>query len=114
MGLQLKHREKDDKWRAWTTISDGWLTNWLTEDQMKVYLVSRREHQHKLDAIEVVMGFPHGYSDKDDGLRILNGPVSDFYDWHGEALKDYDTYEDEVDRKYEELIGALEGGEHGN
>ncbi len=63
MGRLLKHREKDNKWRLWTTISDGWLTDWLTEEEMKEYIVFEYEMDHKLRVIDLCMKFPDGYYD---------------------------------------------------
>lgn len=108
MSLQLKHREKDNMWRAWTTMSDAWLTDWMSESEMKAYLVWRRERRYKLDVIEIIMSFPHGYSKKDDSLRAFRGPITDFYDWHTEILNDHSTYDDKIDQKYNELTKGLE------
>jgi hypothetical protein len=108
MGLQLQHRDKDNKWRAWTTISDGWLTGWITESEMKLYMVERAEQRFKLEAIEVMMSFPNGYGNKDGKfMSVFTGPVMDYHNWHNQVLKDYETYDEKVEAKYNELLGGI-------
>ncbi len=105
MGLLLKHRDKDNKWRLWTTISDGWLTGWLNEKEVKKYRVDQIEFDAKLKVIEELMAFPNGFTDYDTHKR-LSGPVTDFYEWHLEVLKSPD-YEKIVEAKYKESIKGL-------
>src|SRR5438128_792596 len=110
MGRLLKHRKKDNKWRLWTTISDGWLTDWLTEDEMKQYLAAEYEHDYKAKAIRELWTFPDGYYDTK--VYIKNGrPISRrfnnskavqaFSDWQSKAFKG--DYYEAVDKKFKEL-----------
>lgn len=103
MGRLLKFRNKDTKWRLWTTISDGWLTDWLTEEEMKAVLADDYKRDYKLKVIEAYWTFPHKYYDKDTHKMFNNHKAMiEFGEWHLEALKSKD-YEAEVDKKYLEL-----------
>lgn len=105
MGWLLKHREKDNKWRIWTTISDGWVTDWLSEDEAKAYLSYEYRQDYKLKVIEAYWSFPHGWWDKESGKRLENREALLAYqEWHLQALKS-DDYESEVDKKFRELTG---------
>ncbi len=63
MGVLIKHRKKDDKYRLWTTISDGWLTNWLTKWGMIRHLQHRVREQAERECEEIAARFPDGYWD---------------------------------------------------
>src|SRR5437870_5050820 len=103
MGRLLKHRSKDEKWRLWSTISDGWLTDWLTEAEMKQYLVTELEYDYKVKVIERLWSFPHGYYDKDENNMFDNRKAYiAFTEWHLEATRSDDYYA-EVDKKLKEL-----------
>ena len=108
MSWLLKHRKKDNKWRIWTTISDGWLTDWLSENEIKEYLTWRDGFDSKLKAIETYMTFPAGWHDKDShkGFDYLEGASkTPFYEWQLEALKlGEGGYEAEVEKKYKEIV----------
>lgn len=110
MSQMLQHREKDDKWRLYTTISEGWLTGWLTADNMKRVLEDQYQIDYRLKVIEAHWTFPHGYYDRSTQKRLTNFPaVVAFTDWHLKALRSKD-YESELNKKYQELahqsIGA--------
>lgn len=105
MGKLIKYRKRDNKWRVWTTISDGWLTNWLTDAELKEYLAEDYQHDYKLKVIEAYWTFPHGYTDKDSHKRHTDyQAVVAYTDWHLSALKS-GNYKALVDEKYTELTG---------
>jgi hypothetical protein len=105
MGWQLKHRAKDNKWRVWTTVSDGWITDWLTEDEAKTFLSYEYNEDYKLKVIKTYWTFPHGWSDRDTGKILDNREaLIAFSEWHLEATKSEDYYA-EVDKKFAELTG---------
>lgn len=108
MSWLLKHRKKDNKWRIYTTISEGWITHWMTEKEIKEYLAWRDSFDTKLKAIETYMTFPAGWHDKDThkAFDFLEGASKKaFYEWQLEALKlGGEKYEEEVERKYKEIV----------
>lgn len=63
MSVLVKHRKKDNMYRFWTTISDGWLSNWLTKWQAVEFLQRRVMDRAKDDCEEIKARFPSGYSD---------------------------------------------------
>src|SRR4051794_27764036 len=96
MGWLLKHRKKDNRWRIWTTVSDGWITDWLSESELKAELAARYEEDFKLKVIEAYMSFPNGWFDKDTHKRLLNQEGQQAYmDWNLTALRG-DQYEEEI------------------
>lgn len=106
MSHVLKHRVKDDKWRLWTTISDGWLTEWLTADDMKHELAEQYQTDYRVKVIEAFWTFPHGYYDKDTRSRHTNyAALEAFTEWHLAALRSDDYYA-ALDSKFTELTGV--------
>jgi predicted DNA-binding ArsR family transcriptional regulator len=104
MGNLLQHRKSDDKWRLYTTISEGWVTSWVNAASMKETIASYIEYEQKLKLIEFYWTFPHGYYNKITQKRFTNFPAVEAYtEWHLKALRSGD-YELEVDRKYKELM----------
>lgn len=109
MGWQLKHREKDNKYRLWTTISDVWMTDWLTEDEIKEGIAEEYLYNYKEKVVKLYMTFPDHFVKRDNGLHytMFNNREGSqaYYDWQTEAFKgDYWT---ELDRKFSELTEAV-------
>lgn len=65
MSVLIQHRKKDNKYRAWTTIADGWLTDWLSEKGMIKYLQSRIMDRATEECENLAVEFPNGYHNKD-------------------------------------------------
>ena len=105
MSWLLKYRKKDNKWRIWTTISDGWITDWLTENEVKQALSNEYKRDYRLQVIECYMTFPAGWHDKDTH-KLLAIDKKAFYEWQMEALHSKD-YEKEIDKKYKDLLSPL-------
>jgi hypothetical protein len=104
MSWLLKHRKKDNKWRIYTNISGGWITDWLTEKEIKNRLAWQAKNDSKLKAIEIAMTFPAGWADKDT-YKLFATSKKIFYDWQLKALElGEEKYEAEIDRKYKELF----------
>lgn len=64
MGILVKHRKKDDKYRLWTTVADGWLTNWMSKHRTIQYLQQRVRERAESECEEIAVRFPDGYCDK--------------------------------------------------
>ena len=115
MGRLLKHRAKDNKWRLWSNNSDQWLTDWITEDEIKEYLAYRHEIDYKVEVIKLYMSFPDGYYDQGTSWTEDRRPYSAqfenrkgtkaFYDWQTQAFKG--DYYEEVDRKFKEITERI-------
>lgn len=104
MGHLLKHREKDNKYRLWSTISDVWLTKWMTENEIKKDLATQLEYDYKVKIIERLWSFPHGYYDKDDNRMFNNWDAyRAFTRWNLKATRG--DYYAEIDKKFKELTG---------
>lgn len=117
MSWLLKHRKKDNKYRIYTTISDGWITDWLTESEMKEHLIWEQAFRNKEKAIEIMMTFPEGWYNYDSdnnkvGYQLLTtstkGKIA-FTEWKLEALKS-GNYESEVEKKYINLLTPTDKG----
>jgi len=82
MSWLIKHRKKDDKYRLWTTISDGWITDWLTRDEM-IKVVSFDYKEALKDKVrKLQLTFPNGWHDKDSHARINDERYKTEADWH--------------------------------
>jgi len=73
MGWLLKTKEeegKETKYKIWTTISDGWITEeWLTKDEIIKFLFWNEFYRFMDKFIEDAMTFPNGYHDKETHKR---------------------------------------------
>src|SRR5258708_30983025 len=105
MSWLLKQNKKTKKWRIWTTISDCYRTDWLTEEEMKSELSMEYGGDYKLRVIETYWTFPHGWYDKDTHQMFQNWKsMEEFAEWKLKAIRSGHYYE-EIDRKFEELTG---------
>jgi len=101
---KLLSRNAKGQWRLWTTISDGWLTDWISEKDMKAQLVWDYDLDYRIKTIQLLWTFPHGYYDKKTHKILSNhDALIAFNEWHLQALKS-DNYEDQLNAKYEELV----------
>lgn len=106
MSNLLKYRSKDGKWRLWSSISDAWLTDWLTEDEMKQEIAAEHVLRYKLSVIEALWTFPYGYYEKDTHKRLHNADDAHkaFLDWLSKASQS-DDYCEQVNKKFDEMKG---------
>ena len=61
MSILVKLRKKDNKFRIWTTVSDGWLTDWVTKEEAIKYLQFRVKRDAKWKCDEIAAEFPHSW-----------------------------------------------------
>lgn len=76
MALAIQHRKKDNKYRAWSTIVDDWLTRFLTRNQMVKYLQSRVLRRANDECEEIAVSFPNGYWDR-NGKRFWDDELAE-------------------------------------
>lgn len=105
MGWRLKQHKRTKRWRIWSTITDSYRTDWLTEEELKADLASAYEEEYKLKVIELYWTFPHGWTDKETHTRLRNQTACEaFHAWQEQAMSSED-YEEEIDRKFREVTG---------
>ncbi|WP_407107264.1 hypothetical protein [Rhodococcus aetherivorans] len=102
MGRMYKQRKSDGKWRVWSTNTDSWITDWITEDDVKRFIFAGKTYDYEIDVIQRLWCFPNGLYDR-DSHRSLSGPINEFHDWYSSVLDDADAYEDKVHAKFVEL-----------
>lgn len=77
----------DIKYRIWSTISDSFITEWLTKSEIINYLFWERVRTFMDEFNKDAMTFPNGYYKLDD-TRIFDKAVSDeFYDYQDKAIR---------------------------
>ncbi len=82
MGWTVKTKTEKGitKYKIWTTISDGWITEkWLTKDEITKFFFWKRLRDFRDKLLEDAMTFPNDYYDKDTGKRIFDEKISDDY-----------------------------------
>jgi len=100
--------QKNGKFRFWSTISDDWLTDWLTHNEAVQHLNDENIKRAKLQLIEEYFNFPAGWYDKEGQyIQAIPADKNYFHDWHAGILEDYDTYYENVDKKYEQILKEL-------
>lgn len=79
MGWKVKTKTEKDitKYRIWTTISDGWITDWSTKEEITKFFFWHHFHKMMDGFLEDAMTFPNGYHDKDTGSRIMDAKIQD-------------------------------------
>lgn len=104
MGWMLKQNKKTKKWRVWTTVSDGWLTPWITEPEVKEFVQHKYRRDYRLKLIELWWTFPHEWSDKDTRQIFFHPEAKeDFLKWNLKIIKNAETYDEEIEKKMKEL-----------
>lgn len=71
MGILIKIRKKDKKFKLWSTIVDEYYfgKDWLSREEVLDFLQSRILRDAKAKCKELENSFPNGYFDKDTRRR---------------------------------------------
>lgn len=56
--------KRKDKFRVWSTISDSWLTDWLSKEEVIRFFVMRIFTRAHNEIKELEETFPSGFSNK--------------------------------------------------
>lgn len=70
--FQKKTVNGKDLYRIYTTVSDGWLTDWLTRNEVLRFMYQDRLRDFKVGIIEMCQNFPD--------MRIIKGTHQVFVD----------------------------------
>ena len=68
MSLLLKR--KNNKYRFWNTVSDGWSTKFLSREEALQYLSDRSFRRFTEELERETKDFPKGWTDKDT-LKLI-------------------------------------------
>lgn len=102
---------KGKKYRVWTGVSDGWLTGWLTKDEMKSYIAHEARIEYKKKLVEDLWLFPYHWQTKDRKVLFCSAEDREaHFDWQMDVLneeRDWKKYERILDDKIEELTKDL-------
>jgi hypothetical protein len=103
--------QKDGKYKVWTTVSDGYLTDkWLTEAELRSWMVKQAEREYKKKVIEKLWLFPYGWMTKDREVLMTDTAVRKAHHEWVMTLCDCKTEEDYdllLDAKFLELTQGL-------
>ncbi len=95
--------QKADKVRIWSTISDAWLTDWITRDEAIGFYYDNALLAFKKQVIQKVLSFPHYWPEHGKGRRavIVNQEGSERYlAWMHEltskSSEEYDAFINET------------------
>ena len=109
MGWEIA--QKAGKVRIWSTISDAWLTDWLTRDEALSFYYDDALLTFKKHVIKTCLSFPHHWPEHGNGRRAvcINQEGSDRYlAWIKElASKPDEDYESFVDETFNTLLERL-------
>jgi hypothetical protein len=109
MGWRVGYREKDKKYRLWTTISDGWLTDWSTKKDIQGYIAEEYLWEYKKKVVEMYCRFPHHWPSKEGVRPMIDEDASKRYgDWLGELSNAGDRYDEVLDKRFNEAMKELE------
>jgi hypothetical protein len=94
--VSIKETPKGTKYRLWTTISDGWLTEWSTKDEIIKFLFWNKFRKLMEGVLEDAMDFPNGWYDKKNTRRIFDENNNTFHEFMFKGLKVKGKSSDEV------------------
>ena len=57
-------QKKGKKYRWWTTISDGWLTDWINEREAMLFYLKKLEREHAREINKTRITFPNDFFNK--------------------------------------------------
>lgn len=75
MAVLISINKSKKKYRLWTTVADGWLTDWITREEAVKELQQRAKDRCKEECKKIANEFPLYYSDK-NYKRILELPFN--------------------------------------
>lgn len=109
MGWEIAQRA--DKFRIWSTISDAWLTDWITREEAVQLYYDDALMIFKKQIIEKYLAFPHHWTEQGPGWRtlIINEEGSERYlAWMRElSEKSEEEYEAFIDETFEGIMLTL-------
>jgi len=108
MSWSIQHRKKDDKYRLYSSICNEWLTDWVSRNDILVFIHYRKIIEFQQEMIKLFMTFPHGYEKKNsDCLKIhINTDGMKLYHEFMCNL-DCECPDEEISKKYKELADQL-------
>lgn len=111
MGWQIAYREKDKKYRLWSTVSDSWLTDWSTKKDVQRYIAEDYLWEYKKHVIELYFRFPHHWPSRDSAAYkyMTDEAAAQEYGAWLQTLVDAgdDTYCEVIENTYNEVIKEL-------
>lgn len=112
MGWQLSR--KDNQYRIYSTISDSWLTDWISREEALAVWYDSALMDFKKKVIEQYLGFPCYWGNHDDHRRTSVFMDEDRHAARAQWLKklsdthDEDEYYELVDEMFEKIKAELE------
>lgn len=109
MAWQLSR--KDNLYRIWSTISDSWLTDWISREEALAVWYDSALMDFKKKVIEQYLKFPHFWSDRDNHCYIKDDVANERYvQWLHELSEKQngDEYYQFVDEMFEKIKTELE------
>jgi hypothetical protein len=111
MGWRISR--KDNQYRIWSTVSDEWLTEWMSRKEFIKFYHDDMLIDFEKKIIEQYYKFPHMWCDKD---RLATALISDeegykaWVQWMKRLseTKDYDEYIKLVEETYDNIMKELE------
>ena len=109
MGWQIA--QKAGKFRVWSTISDAWLTDWMTREEAIKFYYDDALMMFKKQIVEKCLSFPHHWPDHSGAYRkvIVNEEGSARYlAWmHELTSKSTEEYAAFVDASFERILREM-------
>jgi len=74
MAVLISTNKTKKKYRLYSTIADGWLTEWISKEEAIKELQSRAKNRCREECEKIAQKFPIGYYKKEDSKPILEEP----------------------------------------
>jgi hypothetical protein len=105
MTWQVAHRDNDKKYRIWSTISDSWITEWETKQEILTFLAASYLLEYKQKVVELYLKFPHHWPAREGGRRLIldEEGEANYLAWLETLSHAGDMYYDMVEKKFNEV-----------
>jgi len=64
MAWNIQYNKSKNLYRIWTTVADGWITDWITREECIKEISRKKRKQLKEELDEIAIDFPNGYYNK--------------------------------------------------
>ena len=93
-----------EKFRIYSTMSDGYLTKWETKEGILKFIFWNRFYRFMDDMIKESIMFPNKFTDKDTYKQINEPKDEDYYEFAIKACKDNNL----IPERFEGLLKGLD------
>lgn len=111
MAWQVAYREEDKKYRLWSTISDNWITDWGSKQEIQQVIAEDCLRRYQAEVVKMFLQFPHLWWSTDSSTLIQDDEADERYiAWLETSCDAGNKYYEVLEKKFQEVMRELGGG----